>query len=97
MHEKQVASCRTHVQAQNFSRLAFHHNLKGTAANFAIGDEALRAGTGINHAFHCLAAERALEVSSDLHIKNLPHRLTKRHIKFMVVRQWLTSWVSMHL
>ena len=61
----------SHLQAQNFSRLAFRKNFKGPAADFAIGGELLRLNAGIDDQFRTLATERTLDFFRNLHWRNL--------------------------
>jgi len=72
MHRAKAALIRRHVQAQNFARRAFGHDLKWTAADFAIGREPLERHACIHHNFECLPAKRALDVFGNFHGLNSP-------------------------
>ena len=50
-----------HRHAYDLARLAFGGDFKRTAADFAVGDEALGRDAGVEHQLHALAAEGAVQ------------------------------------
>ena len=54
--------------AHDLARLAFGGDFKGAAADFAVGDETLGGDAGVEHQFHALAAEGAVQGRGGFHV-----------------------------
>jgi hypothetical protein len=71
LHGRKGALAGQHVQAQNFSRLTFNHNLHRPAADLTVRGESLEGHGRIHNQFKNLSAIWALDGFRDFHGDNL--------------------------
>ena len=66
-HPKRRGSTAQDLDAEDFTRLAFHHELEWTTADLAIGGDSLVGNAGVQCEFKGLTAVRTLNSFGNFH------------------------------